>query len=66
MIPRWLALVLVGAVLIAAGAFLAPLAPSGVDAFAQVVLYIGGAAAVVWGLIVLIMASTRSGPNGPA
>lgn len=65
MIPRWLTLVLVGVVLLAAGAFLAPLVPAGVDSFAQVVLYIAGGVMVVWGVIVFILSLSRRGPGAP-
>lgn len=63
MIPRWLALILVGIVLVAAGAFLAPLLPGGVAAFAAVVLYVLGGGAIVWGVVVLIMSMTGPTPR---
>lgn len=66
MIPRWLALILIGIVLLAAGAFLAPLLPAGVASFAAIVLYVLGGGAIVWGVIVLILSLTRGGPRTPA
>lgn len=60
--PRWLALALIGIVLILAGVFLAPLVPAA-GTFLYYALTIIGGVVVLWAIIVLIMSLSGGHPR---